>query len=178
MPRQRIAQLVQRGINGALDVEAAVRPEILVLNGHKGVHQIIADVTVFYPHAVFLRGVKPLVFLPHRLALFVHVLIHHHAGVAQLQFFQVQKLAVVLCGVHHIQAEQHAGHADGHDAKAHHHGHKAQKAEQHALAPAFRFRLRAPCARRRAGRARRGVVFLCHRFASQYPAAVRRRFVV
>ncbi len=167
-------QLAEHQVGGgrdrALEVDAVVLAESLVLHGDKGVFQIVGDLVAVHPDAV---GVVHQALVGLRLA-GLRVDGVDGGGIAELQVFKAEQRGVVCRHLDHIKAEhdrQHRGHDDP-DADQHHQD--AADVGPHPFGAAFLFRsLRGAALRACGARVRRAAAA-----APRRGAAPGRRFPV
>ena len=107
--------LIDHGTNGAFEVDARLVVEILVLGADECILQVGWDLLQVGPHAVAVGGAQGGIL---HLCTGVRIVGHDHAGLAQLDVVQVQQVAVVGRGLHHIVHHAHGQQAAGHDAQA------------------------------------------------------------
>ena len=107
--------LIDHGTNGAFEVDARLVVEILVLGADECILQVGGDLLQVGPHAVAVGGAQGGIL---HLCTGVRIVGHDHAGLAQLDVVQVQQVAVVGRGLHHIEHHTHGQQAAGHDAQA------------------------------------------------------------
>ena len=120
---------VQRGTDGALEVDARFGPEVLILDGDDGVFQVVRHGGKLAPDAVLAAG---------QLGVLVAVTVVDDRRLLVFLVVQVKGLGVICRDLHDIHGQQHAAHAGRHDAQAEH---TADEAEDHAddAAALFRF---------------------------------------
>ena len=130
--------LVDHRAHRPLEVEAGLRVKVLVLGADKGVLQILGDLFQVHPHPVAVGGAQGGVF---DLRAGVGVGGHHHAGLAQLDLVQVEQVAVVGRGLHHIKHHAHRQRAPRHHPHAEQGGKDAEERPQDRMLWLFLFRL-------------------------------------
>ena len=136
-PNAVAGERVQRGTDGALEVDAGFGPEVLILDGDDGVFQVVRHGGKLAPDAVLAAG---------QLGVLVTVTVVDDRRLLVFLVVQVKGLGVICRDLHDIHGQQHAAHAGRHDAQAEH---TADETEDHAddAAALFRFFLfRCGCA--------------------------------
>ena len=129
---------VDHRAHGALEVEARLGVKILVLGADERVLQVLGDLLQVHPHPVAVGGAEGGVL---DLGAGVRVGGHHHAGLAQLDLVQVQQVAVVGRGLHHIKHHAHRQRAPRHYPHAEQGGKDAEERPQDRMLWLFLFRL-------------------------------------
>ena len=106
---------VDHGTDGALEVDAGLIVEVLVFGADERILQVRGDLLQVCPHAVAVGGAQGGIL---HLGTGVRVGGHDHTGLAQLDVVQVQQVAVVGGGLHHIVHHAHGHQTAEHDAQA------------------------------------------------------------
>ena len=106
--------LIDHCANGALEVDAGLVVEILILRADERILQVGRDLFQICPHAVAVGGAQGRVL---HLCTSVRVGGHHHAGLAQLNVIQIQQIAVIGRGLHHVIDGTHSQQAACHYAQ-------------------------------------------------------------
>ena len=91
--------LIDHCADGALEVDAGLVVEILILRADERILQVGRDLFQICPHAVAVGGAQGRVL---HLCTSVRVGGHHHAGLAQFNVIQIQQIAVIGRGLHHV----------------------------------------------------------------------------
>ena len=110
---------VQRRADGALEVDAGLGAEVLVLDGDDRVLQILRHGGELAPDTVLVAGER---------GVLVAVDVVDDRRLAVFLVVQIEGLAVIRRDLHDIHGQQHAAHAGRHNAQAEH---TADEAEDH-----------------------------------------------
>ena len=106
--------LIDHCADGALEVDAGLVVEILILRADERILQVSRDLFQICPHAVAVGGAQGRVL---HLCTSVRVGGHHHAGLAQFNVIQIQQIAVIGRGLHHVIDGTHSQQAACHYAQ-------------------------------------------------------------
>ena len=110
---------VERCTDGALEVDAGLGVEVLVLNGDNRVLQVFRHGGQVTPDAVLVAGEG---------RVFINVDIVDDGRFLVFLVVQIQRLGIVRRDLHDVHGQQHAAHAGRHNAQAEH---TADEAENH-----------------------------------------------
>ena len=126
---RRIArEILDRALRGGEQIHAAVIPETVILNGDKGVHQILRDLRIRHPDTVF-AAVEPLILQFHHVSrLGIHIIYRGGVGRGAAEIIKLLHVGVDI--ILHV-IDKHAAHNRACDQRDQKDGQKnAQKNRQ------------------------------------------------